>query len=195
VESHADAVITLSAERGFSFWPCLALIARGWAVAQQERGADGIAQIREGLATVRAGGTEIALPWGGAWLAEALGKAGQLQEGLNMLAEALAVASKNGDQMCEAEIYRRKGELLLASSCAENRTEAESCFRRAIEIARRQQAKSWELRAVMSLSRLLQKQGKKDETRPLLAEIYGWFTEGFDTADLKDAKTLLEELS
>ena len=84
---------------------------------------------------------------------------------------------------------------MLACSRAENRAEAESCFRRAIEIARRQQAKSWELRTVTSLSRLLQEQGKKDEARRMLAEIYGWFTEGFDTADLKDATALLEELS
>ena len=156
-------------------------------------GAEGIAQIREGLAAVKSGGTEIALPWGLALLAEALGNESRAEEALNVLAEALAVASKNGDLMYEAEIHRLKGELLLGSSA--NRSEAESCFRRAIEIARRQQAKSWELRAVTSLSRLLQNQGKNEEAHQLLAEIYGWFTEGFDTADLKDAKTLLEELS
>ena len=107
----------------------------------------------------------------------------------------IALSSKNGEQIYEAEIHRLEGELLLASSRAETRTEAEGCFRHAIEIARRQQAKSWELRAVISPSRLLKSQGKKDEARQLLAEIYGWFTEGFDTADLKDAKALLEDLS
>jgi predicted ATPase len=195
VESRAGAVIALSAERGFSFWPWYASALRGWAVAQQERGAEGIAQIREGLAAVRAGGAEIGLPGALALLAEALGNESRAEEALNVLAEALAVASKNGDLISEAEIYRRKGELLLTSSRAENRSEAESCFRSAIEIARRQQAKSWELRAVTSLCRLLQKQGKKDEARRMLAEIYGWFTEGFDTADLREAKALLEELS
>jgi predicted ATPase len=164
-------------------------------LAKQERGAEGIAQIREGLAAVKAGGTEVGLPWGLALLAEALGNKSRAEEALKVLAEALTVASKNGDLVYDAEIYRLEGELLLASSRADNRSEAESCFRRAIEIARRQQAKSWELRAVTSLSRLLQKQGKKDEARRMLAEIYGWFTEGFDTADLKDAKALLEELS
>src|SRR5262249_43201728 len=123
------------------------------------------------------------------------GNESRREEALNVLAEALAVSRKNGEQVYEAEIYRRKGELLLASSRAENRGEAESCILRAIEIAHRQQAKSWELRAVTSLSRLLQREGKKDEARRMLAEVYGWFTEGFDTADLKDAKALLEELS
>ena len=135
------------------------------------------------------------MPWGLALLAEANGKGGQAEEALNVLGEALAIATKNGERRYEAEIYRLKGELLLASSRAENRSEAESCFCSAIEIARRQQAKSGELRAVTSLSRLLKKQGKKDEARRMLAEIYGWFTEGFDTADLKDAKAPLEELS
>jgi class 3 adenylate cyclase/predicted ATPase len=194
-EKREDAVIAFSAERGLSFFSWWASIVRGWAVAKQERGAEGIAQIREGLAAVKAGGTEVGLPWGLALLAEALGNKSRAEEALKVLAEALTVASKNGDLVYDAEIYRLEGELLLASSRADNRSEAESCFRRAIEIARRQQAKSWELRAVTSLSRLLQKQGKKDEARRMLAEIYGWFTEGFDTADLKDAKALLEELS
>jgi len=192
-EKRDDAVIALSAERGLSFWSWWGSIVRGWALAKQERGAEGIAQIREGLAAVKSGGTEIALPWGLALMAEALGNESRAEEALNVLAEALAVASKNGDLMYEAEIHRLKGELLLGSSA--NRSEAESCFRRAIEIARRQQAKSWELRAVTSLSRLLQNQGKNEEAHQMLAEIYGWFAEGFDTADLKDAKTLLEELS
>jgi tetratricopeptide (TPR) repeat protein len=195
-ENRDDAVIALSAERELSFWAWLALIGRGWAAAQQERGAEGIAQIREGLAAFKAGGAESAgVTWVLAVLAEALGNKSRPEEALNVLVEALTVSRKNGEQIYEAEIYRLKGELLLASSRDNNRSEAESCFRRAIEIARQQQAKSWELRAVTSLSRLLRKQGKKDETRRMLGEIYGWFTEGFDTADLKDAKALLKELS
>ncbi len=195
VEKREDAVIALSAEHGLSFWQWWALVVRGWAVAQQERGAEGIAQIREGLAAVKAGVADLGLPWGLALLAEASGNKSGAEEALNVLAEALAVSNKNGVQIYRAEIYRLKGELLLVSSRAENRSEAESCFRRAIEIARRQQAKSWELRAVTSLARLLRYQGKKEEARQMLGQIYGWFTEGFDTADLKDAKTLLEELS
>jgi predicted ATPase/DNA-binding IscR family transcriptional regulator len=194
-ERRQDAVIALSAERGLaSFWSWWASVVRGWAVAQQERGAEGVAQIREGVAAIKGIG-ELALTWGLALLAETLGNESRAEEALNVLAEALAVSSENGEQFYEAEIYRLKGELLLATPRAENRSEAESCFRRAIEIARRQHAKSWELRAVTSLSRLLQKQGKKDEARRMLAEIYGWFTEGFDTADLREAKALLEELS
>jgi predicted ATPase len=193
-ESREDAVMALSAERELSYWSWFASIIRGWAVAEQERGAEGIAQIREGLAAVRAGGTELSLPWGLALLAEALGNENQGEEALNVLGEALAVSRANGDLMYEAEIYRLKGEL-LASSGAEDRGEAESCFRRAIEIARGQQAKSWELRAVTSLARLLQKQAKENEAREMLAEIYGWFNEGFDTADLKEAKALFDALS
>jgi predicted ATPase len=194
-ESREDAVIALSAERELSFWSWWASIIRGWAVAQQKEGAEGVAQIREGLAAVRTGGTELSLPWGLALLAEALGNEGQTENALTLLDDGLAVAAKNGDLLYEAELYRLRGELLLAASRAENDSEAETCFRHAIEIARRQQAKSWELRTVMSLSRFLQSQGKKDEARRMLAEIYGWFTEGFDTADLKEAKALLEELS
>jgi predicted ATPase len=194
-ERRADAVIALSAEGGLSFWSWWALIVRGWAVAQQERGAEGIAQIREGLVAVKAGGVENALPWALGLLAEALGNKNRAEEALNVLAEALAVSRKTGDQWYDEEIYRLKGELLLASSRAENPSEAESCFRHAIDVARRQSAKSLELRTTTSLSRLLDKQGRRDEARRMLAEIYGWFTEGFDTADLKDAKALLDALS
>ena len=133
-----------------------------------------------------------------ALLAEAYGKVGQAEEGLVALAEALAVVHKMGGSGDEAELYRLKGTLTLQSKVQSPRSkvekEAEECFQKAIEIARRQQAKSLELRAVMSLSRLWQKQGKKEDARKLLAEIYGWFTEGFDTKDLQEAKALLEEL-
>ena len=110
-----------------------------------------------------------------------------------MLAEALAVAHNSGERYYEAELHRLKGELLLALP-GEQDAEAEACFRRALDVARRQQAKSLELRAAMSLARLWQQQGKQAEARALLAPVYGWFTEGFDTADLQEAKTLLEEL-
>jgi len=136
--------------------------------------------------------------WFLAWLAEAYGRAGQVEEGLNVLAEALAGAPRTGERVNEAELHRLRGELTLKSEVQGSKSkveEAEECFRRAMEIARRQSAKSLELRAVMSLARLRQQQGKKDEARQLLAEIYGWFTEGFDTVDLQEAKALLEELS
>ena len=144
-----------------------------------------------------------------AMLAEAHGKVGQAQKGLTMLAEALAGARRTGYRFYEAELYRLKGELSLKSRQVEDKSqtsqdksevrspesEAEECFLKAIEIARRQSAKSLELRAAMSLSRLWQSQGKKEDARQMFAEIYNWFTEGFDTKDLQEAKVLLEELS
>jgi predicted ATPase len=111
-----------------------------------------------------------------------------------VLAEALALVNAGGERRHEAELYRLQGELLLALS-ADNTMEAEICFHQALEIARRQRAKSWELRAAMSLSRLWQQQGKRAKAHELLAPIYGWFTEGFDTADLQEAKALLEALT
>jgi predicted ATPase len=127
-------------------------------------------------------------------LADACGKDGQAGEGLSLLAEALAIVRRTGERWWEAELYRLQGELLLALSW-ENHVEAEACFQQALAVARQQQAKSWELRAAMSLSRLWQQQGKRAAARDLLAPIYGWFTEGFNTADLQEAKALLEALA
>jgi predicted ATPase len=126
-------------------------------------------------------------------LAEAYGNMGQTDGGLSMLAEALAAVEHSEERWWEAELYRLKGELLLARA-AEHRAEAEACFHQALAVARQQQAKSLELRAATSLSRLWQQQGKRAEAYELLAPIYGWFTEGFDTADLQEAKALLAEL-
>src|SRR5262249_39045320 len=151
--------------------------------------------IRQGLVALRAGGREVGPMYFLALLAEAYGRAGQTEEGLVALAEALEMVRKTGERWWEAELYRLKGQLTLAQSSVPNpqsqihnpQSEAEACFHQAIEIARRQSAKSLELRAVVSLSRLWQRQGRKAEARQMLAEIYGWFTEGFDTADLKEA--------
>jgi predicted ATPase len=118
---------------------------------------------------------------------------GQLTKGLEALAAGLATVAKSGGRWWEAELYRLRGELLLQQT-APPPAEVEACFRQALDVARRQQAKSLELRAAMSLSRLWQRQGKRDEARALLAPIYGWFTEGFDTADLREARALLETL-
>jgi predicted ATPase len=172
----------------------MGIILLGWALAEQGQGEEGIAQIRKGLASWQATGAELYRPYWLALLAEAYGKVGKIEEGLAVLTEALDAAHKNGERYYEAELYRLKGELLLVLS-AENQSEAEVCFRQAIDIARQQSATSLELRAVTSLSRLLQKQGKKEDARKILAEIYGWFTEGFDTGDLREAKTLLQGLS
>jgi len=173
-------------------------IARGWALAAGGQLEEGLGRMQEGLAEVWATDTEIVAPYWLALVAETYGKRGQSEEALTTLAEASAMVRRSGEQWYEAELYRLTGTLTLQSPVqgpTSQVEEAEACFLQAIEIARRQQAKSLELRAVMSVSRLWQQQGKRAEARELLAEIYGWFTEGFDTTDLQEAKELLEELS
>jgi predicted ATPase len=139
-------------------------------------------------------GGKLALPYLLGLLAEAHGNAGQAAEGLRVLGEALAIVDESGERRFAAELHRLKGELLLQQARS-LRTEAESCFRQAIDLARDQQAKSLELRAVMSLSRLWQTQGKRAEAYQMLAEIYGWFSEGFETPDIREAKSLLAILA
>ena len=129
-----------------------------------------------------------------ALLAEAHGIMGQPETGLAVLTEALTLVDTTGERVWEPELYRLKCELLLQQS-SDNQADAESCFHHAIKIARNQQAKSFELRTATSLARLWQQQGKRQEAHALLAPVYNWFTEGFDTADLKDAKALLDELA
>jgi predicted ATPase len=193
VQERAEALMALSTDQGFPFWLTYGTILRGWALVAQGAGAEGIAQMRQGLVAYRATGAEVDRPYFLALLAEAYGEVGQTEEGLTVLVEALAIVDNTGGRNWEAELHRLKGELLLALS-EENQAEAEACFHKAVDIARRQSAKSFELRAVMSLSRLWQ-QGKQEEAHQLLSKIYGWFTEGFDTADFKEAKVLLEELA
>jgi predicted ATPase len=204
----AEAVIALATEQGFPYFLAWGTILRGWALAEQGLGSEGIAQILQGLAAYWATGAELRGPHFFTLLAEAYGTVGQAEEGLIVLAEALALVDKTGERSWEAELYRLKGQLTLqkfkvsgskfpvaAPQPLTFEPQAEACFLKAIEIARQQQAKSLELRAVTSLARLWQQQGKKDEARQMLAEIYGWFTEGFDTKDLQEAKALLEELT
>jgi predicted ATPase len=162
-------------------------------VAAQGQWAEGIAQIRQGLAAWQAAGTRTPWSWFFALLAESCGRAGQVEAGLRALEEARKAMQTTGERIYEAEEYRLQGALLLQQSAAQQ-GEAEERLHQALAVARRQQAKSWELRAAMSLSRLWQHQGKRAEAHELLAPIYGWFTEGFDTADLQEAKALLEEL-
>jgi predicted ATPase len=128
------------------------------------------------------------------YLAEARGKAGQVEEGLTVIAEAERFVTESGEHEYEAEVHRVKGELLLAQSPS-NEEDAEASFQKTLDVARQQSAKLWELRAARSLARLWQQQGREDEARELLAPVYDWFTEGFDTRDLKEAKALLDELA
>ncbi|HXV41578.1 MAG TPA: hypothetical protein VEC96_00820, partial [Anaerolineae bacterium] len=190
--ARAEAAITLSTEQGFVMWLTMANILRGWTLVEQGEIEEGVVQMRESLAAYRAMGIEWSTPYFVTLLAKAYGQVRQAQAALDLLAEALAAVEKTVGHYWEAELHRLKGELLLQ---AEATAEAEKCFWQAIEVARRQEAKSLELRAVLSLSRLWQEQGRKKEARQRLAEIYNWFTEGFDTADLKEAKVLLEELA
>jgi predicted ATPase len=194
IHERAGAAIGLCAEQGFAYYLAWGTTMQGWAQVAQGQDVEGLAQMRHGLAALRATGASLRLPYYLALLAEACGRTGQASEGLSLLAEALAQAHKTGESWTAAELHRLKGELLLSVS-ADNHTEAEGWFHQALAIARRQQAKALELRAAMSLSRLWQQQGKRAEARELLASIYGWFTEGFDTADLQEAKALLEALT
>jgi predicted ATPase len=195
---------------------------RGWALV--ERGQEkGLVQIRQGLAVWGATGAEMSRLYFLILLAEAYGKVGQVEEGLSTLSEALTLVNRTGERFYEAELYRLKGTLTLqqenqnqkskgkrqkkssvvspqlsvpnTQSLTPSTSEAEECFHKAIEVARQQQAKSLELCATTSLARLWQSQGKQQEAHHMLAEVYGWFTEGFDTKDLQEAKALLEELS
>jgi len=193
-QEYAESMIALSTEYGLTDQLGWATTLRGCAMAEQGCHEEGIAQIQEGLAATRATGAELWRPQVLCSLAEAYREAGRFGDGLSALAEALAATDEQGARAFEAEIHRLKGELLLREDHS-SPAEAQRCFQRAIEIARKQSAKSWELRATTSLARLLARQGRRDEARATLAEIYGWFTEGFDTADLKDAKALLDQLN
>jgi predicted ATPase len=192
-QENAEAMIALSAEHGFTLLLAWATTLRGCAMAAQGHHEEGIAQILEGLAATRATRSEWGRPRDLFWLAEACMEAGRLDDGLNALTEALTAGDENENLEFKSEILRLKGELLLRHGDA-NASEAQDCFQRAIEIARKQSAKSWELRATMSLARLLRDTGRRDEAHAMLRAIYNWFTEGFDTVDLKDAKALLDEL-
>jgi predicted ATPase len=198
-QERAEALIALCSEQGFALPLAWGTIERGWALAEQGQGEVGIAQIRQGLTAQQVTGTELYRPYWLALLAEAYGKVGRGEEGLTAVAEALDAVDKTGERFSEAELYRLKGTLTLQSKAQGPKSkveeEAEECFWKAIEVARKQQAKSLELRAVMSVSRLWQQQGKKKKAHEMLAEIYDWFTEGLDTKDLQDAKRLIEELS
>ena len=200
IQERAEEVIGLAIEQGFPFWLAMGTALQGSVLAGQGETEEGIKQMHQSLVDWRTIGAEIYSPFLLALLAGAYGKAGRTEEGLGLLAEALAVAEKTGEREWEAELYRLKGELLVASSTSSKSREdieaqSEECFHKAIDVAHQQEAKSWELRAAMSLGRLWSKRGKKEEARKLLGEIYGWFTEGFDTEDLKEAKALLENLS
>jgi predicted ATPase len=199
-QERSETAMTLANEHGFPLFSAWGAMLRGWALAQQGYGAEGIAQLRQGLAAHRATGAALGRPYFLALLAEACGRSGQAEEGLHVLAKALSAAHHTSQRQYEAELYRLKGELLLqvagrgGARIVSAATEAERCFRQALKVARGQQTKALELWAAVSLGRLWQQQGKRATARKLLASIYSWFTEGFDTTDLQEAQVLLREL-
>ena len=167
-------------------------IMRGWCLGAVGQAAEGIPLLVQGIAIRRAAGTNLLLPFFLTTLAEVYGMAAQPKEGLNWLAEAAEVVETTRDRWAEAEMHRMRGTLLLSMH---EHAAAEDSYHEALAVARRQNAKFWELRAATSLARLWRDQGKREEARDLLAPVYGWFTEGFDTRDLKEAKALLDELA
>src|SRR5262249_17215362 len=193
-----EAAIAICSQHGFRYWLAWGSILRGWALAQQGEINEGIAQIRQGMADYRATGSM--LEWTGfcALLAEAHFKAGQINEGLSALDEGFTVMEKTGERFYQAELYRLRGELLLQSndylSGAGVPGEVQECFDKALQIASRQSAKSLELRAAMSLSRLAKFQGRTEHVSCVLKETYNWFREGFETPDLQGARTLIAEM-
>ena len=193
VHMQAEAAVALATEKGFPFWGAAGTILRGWALVIQGQGEAGMAEVRQGIAAYRATGAALLVPYYCTVLADVAAHLGHTEEGLQALAEAHTRMEQQEERWWEAEVCRLRGVLLLRQP-GTPQAEAETWLQRALDVARRQEAKSLELRAAMSLSRLWQQQGKGDEARALLAPIYRWFTEGFDTPDLQEAKALLEEL-
>ena len=203
-QTFVDALPSIAVEQGFQFLLADSRVLSGWILAAQGMGGDGLQQIHAGIAAYQATGALMSRPAHLKLLAKVYAEAGQVGDGLGALADALAVVEHTGERTYEAELYRLRGELTLSMSRPSTRkgriasgsaAQAEACFQKAIEVARRQQARSLELRAATSLSRLWQRQGKRQQAHDTLREIYGWFSEGFDTDDLRDARTLLAALA
>jgi predicted ATPase len=191
----ADLSTAISAEQGFSFWHAGGTVLRGWALSERGSRAEGIVVLRQGLEAWLATVSVTYQTYYLALLAEVLGNDGQIEEALRSVDDALELVERTAERFFEAELHRLQGVLLLRSAESVELSRVEACFHQALAVARRQDARSLELRAAMSLSRLYQAQGWRAEARQMLEESFGWFTEGFETSDLRDARTLLEELS
>jgi predicted ATPase len=189
----AEALMALSSEQGFTYRLLQGRLLQGRALVQQGQSGAAIAQMQQSLAGIRAIGAEVYRPYFQALLAAAYAQAGQPMEGLILLSEVLTVVDKTQERFYEAGLYRLQGELLLQLP-AERQTEAASCFQHALDLARRQQAKSLELEAAISLGRLWQREGRRVEACQLLTDVYGWFSEGFDTENLQETRALCAQL-
>jgi adenylate cyclase len=190
----AEALLSLATALGDAVRCATSETLLGWLQGETGDLEGGSARMRRGLSAVRSMGSTGGIPYFLALTTTVLGRTGQFDEAFRAINEALKIVERTGDRSGEAEVHRLKGELLLAQNTS-NAAQAGRCFHTAIEIARLQHGKSWELRAATSLARLLRDTNRRDEARAMLSEIYNWFTEGFHTADLKDAKALLDELS
>jgi predicted ATPase len=193
VHARSNNCVALASEHGLALWAARGRILQGWADAQRGEETPGIACIRDGLAAAEATGTRSGAPLHLTLLAEALALAGKIEEALAALDDALAKAAVSGVRGWDAEIHRFRGELTGRLPYPDP-AKAEDSFRAALAIAREQGTRGYELRAATSLARLWREQGRRAEARELLAPVYGWFTEGFDTQDLKEAKALLDQL-
>jgi predicted ATPase len=187
-----NQLFAVSTEHGFPHWRAQGAIYRGWVKVKNGDVTEGLSLLRSGSTAYRATGVELFVPHYIDLLAVACKIAGRVEEGLTLLDDALQIVERTGERWLAAELHRHKGQLLLRQGHAEAAAEL---YRKALTIAVEQEAKLWELRAALSLARLRREQGHHAEARVLLAPVYAWFTEGFDTADLRDARTLLDELS
>ena len=192
LDEWVNQLVAVATEQGFPHWQAQGAIYRGWVKVKHGDQAEGISLLRSGSAAYRASGAELFAPHYIALLAAACEIAAQVEEGLILLDDALQLAEKTGERWFIAELYRQKGRLLLRLGHSDA---AEELYRKALSIAEEQDAKLWVLRAAVSLARLRRDQGRHAEARDFLAPVYGWFTEGFDTPDLKEAKALLEALA
>ena len=189
-----DELIALADEKGSLFWKAYCTSIQGCLFALTGKASDAVQTINAGIAACRSTGASVLTPLSLSYLAKAYAELGQFDDAWRCIADAKSTVETTGERWCEAEVYRVNGEIALMSP-EQDVPQAETHFQRALAVARQQQAKSWELRAAMSLARLWRDQGKVQQARELLAPVYGWFTEGFDTRDLKEAKALLEELA
>ncbi len=189
--TEVDELVVLADEKASPFWKAYGMLVQGWLFVLTGKASDAVQMVTSGTAAVRSTGATLFAPWNLSYLAMAYAELGQFDDAWRCIGEAMAAVETTKEKWCEADIHRITGEIALMSADA---AKAEAYFERALAVARKQQAKSWELRAAMSMARFWRDQGKRNEARELLASVYGWFTEGFDTLDLKEAKALLDEL-
>jgi predicted ATPase len=192
LQDRVDQLVAVTTEQGFPYWRALGGIYRGWVEVENGYVTEGISLLRSGSTAFRSTGAEAWTPNHIALLARAYEIAGKIEEAVTQLDDALQIVERTGERWFAAELNRHKGQLLLRQG---HSVAAEELYRKALSIAEEQEAKLWELRAAVSLARLYGDQGRRAEARDLLAPVCGWFTEGFDTQDLKEAKALLDELA